>query len=95
MPSPAAAGIPAATVYMFVNSAKHVTDYRASWLVLAMVLVPAILMVSTIRYPSDWQSSSRKLRRINVRAKLCIHNSRISNTSNRQRTCCQICCRAA
>jgi CDP-diacylglycerol--serine O-phosphatidyltransferase len=49
MPSPAAAGIPAATVYLFVN---QVTDLRAAWLVLAMVLVPAILMVSTIRFRS-------------------------------------------
>ncbi len=49
MPSPAAAGVPAATVYMFSDG---VTDYRAAWAVLAMVLVPAVLMVSTIRFRS-------------------------------------------
>lgn len=49
MPSPAAAGVPAATVYMFSGG---VTDYRAAWAVLAMVLVPALLMVSTIRFRS-------------------------------------------
>jgi CDP-diacylglycerol--serine O-phosphatidyltransferase len=49
MPSPAAAGVPAATVfaypYGFTTSAQAV-------LVLAMVLVPALLMVSTIRFRS-------------------------------------------
>jgi CDP-diacylglycerol--serine O-phosphatidyltransferase len=49
MPSPAAAAIPAATVYMFSGG---VTDYRAALPVLAMVLVPALLMVSTIRFRS-------------------------------------------
>ncbi|MGC4082011.1 MAG: hypothetical protein QM736_07870 [Vicinamibacterales bacterium] len=49
MPSPAAAGVPAATVYLFSDG---VTDYRAAWAVLAMVLVPAVLMVSTIRFRS-------------------------------------------
>jgi CDP-diacylglycerol---serine O-phosphatidyltransferase len=49
MPSPAAAAIPAATVYMFSDG---VTDYRAALPVLAMVLVPALLMVSTIRFRS-------------------------------------------
>jgi CDP-diacylglycerol--serine O-phosphatidyltransferase len=49
MPSPAAAAVPAATVfaypYGFRTSAEAV-------LVLAMVLVPALLMVSTIRFRS-------------------------------------------
>jgi CDP-diacylglycerol--serine O-phosphatidyltransferase len=49
MPSPAAAAIPAATVYMFSGG---VTDYRAALPVLAVVLVPALLMVSTIRFRS-------------------------------------------
>ena len=49
MPSPAAAGVPAATVYLFSSG---LTDYRASLGALAMVLVPALLMVSTIRFRS-------------------------------------------
>ena len=49
MPSPAAAAIPAATVYLLSDG---VTDYRAALPVLAMVLVPALLMVSTIRFRS-------------------------------------------
>jgi CDP-diacylglycerol--serine O-phosphatidyltransferase len=49
MPSPAAAAVPAATVYLFSDG---VSDYRAALPVLAMVLVPALLMVSTIRFRS-------------------------------------------
>ena len=49
MPSPAAAGVLAATVYLFSDG---LTDYRASLAALAMVLVPALLMVSTIRFRS-------------------------------------------
>jgi CDP-diacylglycerol--serine O-phosphatidyltransferase len=49
MPSPPAAGILAATVYLYPTG---LTDYRAALPVLAMVLVPAILMVSTIRFRS-------------------------------------------
>jgi CDP-diacylglycerol--serine O-phosphatidyltransferase len=49
MPSPAAASIPAATVFLFPAG---LTDYRAALPVLAMVLVPALLMVSTIRFRS-------------------------------------------
>jgi CDP-diacylglycerol---serine O-phosphatidyltransferase len=49
MPSPAAAGIPAATVFAFPDG---LADYRAALPVLAMVLVPAALMVSTIRFRS-------------------------------------------
>ncbi|MFN7914329.1 MAG: CDP-diacylglycerol--serine O-phosphatidyltransferase [Vicinamibacterales bacterium] len=49
MPSPAAAGVPAATVYLF-SGGLH--DFRASLGALAMVLVPALLMVSTIRFRS-------------------------------------------
>jgi CDP-diacylglycerol--serine O-phosphatidyltransferase len=49
MPSPAAAGIPAATVYVYPLGFH---DYRDALPVLAMVLVPAVLMVSTIRFRS-------------------------------------------
>ena len=49
MPSPAAAAIPAATVYSF---STRISDYREALPVLAMVLVPALLMVSTIRFRS-------------------------------------------
>ncbi|HKT78795.1 MAG TPA: CDP-diacylglycerol--serine O-phosphatidyltransferase [Vicinamibacterales bacterium] len=49
MPSPPAAGIPAATVYLYPSG---LADYRAALPVLAMVLVPAVLMVSTIRFRS-------------------------------------------
>ena len=49
MPSPAAAAVPAATVF-FYPGGLH--DFRAALPVLAMVLVPALLMVSTIRFRS-------------------------------------------
>jgi CDP-diacylglycerol--serine O-phosphatidyltransferase len=49
MPSPAAAAIPAATVFAFPWG---LLDYRAALPALAMVLVPALLMVSTIRFRS-------------------------------------------
>jgi len=49
MPSPAAAAVPAATVYAYPYG---LYDYRAALPVLAMVLVPALLMVSTIRFRS-------------------------------------------
>src|SRR4249919_3309585 len=49
MPSPAAAAIPAATVYAYPVG---LYDYRAALPALAMVIVPAILMVSTIRFRS-------------------------------------------
>jgi CDP-diacylglycerol---serine O-phosphatidyltransferase len=49
MPSPAAAAIPASTVFLLSDK---ITDYRAALPVLAMVLVPALLMVSTIRFRS-------------------------------------------
>ena len=49
LPSPAAAGIPAATVFAYPYA---LTDYRAALPVLVMVLVPAALMVSTIRFRS-------------------------------------------
>lgn len=49
MPSPAAASVPAATVFLYPAG---FTDYRAALPVLALVLVPALLMVSTIRFRS-------------------------------------------
>jgi CDP-diacylglycerol--serine O-phosphatidyltransferase len=49
MPSPAAAGIVASTVYVYPYGLH---DYRAALPVLALVLVPALLMVSTIRFRS-------------------------------------------
>lgn len=49
MPSPAAAAVPAATVFAYPFG---LYDYREALPALAMVLVPAILMVSTIRFRS-------------------------------------------
>jgi CDP-diacylglycerol--serine O-phosphatidyltransferase len=49
MPSPAAAAVPASTVYAYPF---QLYDYREALPVLAMVLVPAVLMVSTIRFRS-------------------------------------------
>ena len=49
MPSPAAASIPAATVFAYPWG---LYDYRQALLALVMVLVPALLMVSTIRFRS-------------------------------------------
>jgi CDP-diacylglycerol--serine O-phosphatidyltransferase len=49
MPSPSAAGIPAATIY-FVPEA--IVDRGPALLALAMLLGPALLMVSTIRFRS-------------------------------------------
>lgn len=49
MPSPAAAGVPAATVYAWPYP---LAGYPQALLALAVVLVPALLMVSTIRFRS-------------------------------------------
>src|SRR5437667_1547189 len=49
MPSPAAAAIPAATVFAYPWG---LYDYREALPALAMVLIPAVLMVSTIRFRS-------------------------------------------
>ena len=49
MPSPAAAAVPAATVFAFPEG---IDAYPAALAALAMVLVPALLMVSTIRFRS-------------------------------------------
>jgi CDP-diacylglycerol--serine O-phosphatidyltransferase len=49
MPSPAAAAVPAATVYAFPDGFRTTPEALP---VLAMVIVPALLMVSTIRFRS-------------------------------------------
>jgi CDP-diacylglycerol---serine O-phosphatidyltransferase len=49
MPSPAAAAIPASTVFAYPWG---LYDYRAALPAIAMVIVPAALMVSTIRFRS-------------------------------------------
>jgi CDP-diacylglycerol--serine O-phosphatidyltransferase len=49
LPSPAAAGVPAATVFAYPYP---LDDYREAILALFVILVPAFLMVSTIRYRS-------------------------------------------
>jgi CDP-diacylglycerol--serine O-phosphatidyltransferase len=49
MPSPAAAVVPAATVYFFPGG---LIDQRGALAALAVVIVPALLMVSTVRYRS-------------------------------------------
>jgi CDP-diacylglycerol--serine O-phosphatidyltransferase len=49
MPSPAAAGVPAATVYAFPAGFQ---SYAEALPILAIVIVPALLMVSTIRFRS-------------------------------------------
>src|SRR5262247_1694440 len=59
MPSPAAAGIVASTVYVYPWGLQ---DYRAALPVLAIVAVPALLMVSTIRFRS-FKTIDLKIRR--------------------------------
>jgi len=49
MPSPAAASVPAATVFAFPEGLH---DFGGALPALAIVLIPALLMVSTIRYVS-------------------------------------------
>jgi CDP-diacylglycerol---serine O-phosphatidyltransferase len=49
MPSPAAASVIASTIYLFPDGPR---DPRASLAALPMVVVPALLMVSTIRFRS-------------------------------------------
>src|SRR5579862_503952 len=49
MPSPTAAAIPASTVYLYPPG---IHDYFSALLVLVMVVVPALLMVSKIRFRS-------------------------------------------
>jgi CDP-diacylglycerol---serine O-phosphatidyltransferase len=59
MPSPPAAGIAASTVFAYPYGLH---DYRAALPALAMVLVPALLMVSTIRFRS-FKTIDLKMRR--------------------------------
>ncbi len=59
MPSPAAAGIVAATVYAYPSG---FVDYRAALPALALMIGPALLMVSTIRFRS-FQTIDLQLRR--------------------------------
>lgn len=59
MPSPAAAGVIAATVFFYPAG---LNDYRAALPAIAMVLVPALLMVSTIRFRSFKTLDLRKRR---------------------------------
>ena len=49
LPIPAAAAVPASTVYLFPGG---VHDYASALPALALMLVPAVLMVSTVRYRS-------------------------------------------
>ncbi|HEY6615118.1 MAG TPA: CDP-diacylglycerol--serine O-phosphatidyltransferase, partial [Vicinamibacterales bacterium] len=49
LPSPAAAVVPAATVFAYPAGFQ---GYFEAWPVLSMMIVPALLMVSTIRYRS-------------------------------------------
>ncbi len=49
LPSPAAAGVIASTVYLYPSGLQ---EWRAALPALALVLVPALLMVSTIRFRS-------------------------------------------
>jgi CDP-diacylglycerol---serine O-phosphatidyltransferase len=49
LPSPAAAVVPAATVFAYPTGFQ---GYAEAWPVLSMVIVPALLMVSTVRYRS-------------------------------------------
>jgi CDP-diacylglycerol--serine O-phosphatidyltransferase len=49
MPSPAAAGVIASTIYLFPDGPR---EQQFAFAALAMVVVPALLMVSTIRFRS-------------------------------------------
>jgi CDP-diacylglycerol--serine O-phosphatidyltransferase len=49
LPSPAAAAIPASTIYLYPAG---FTDPRLALIALAVMVVPAVLMVSTIRFNS-------------------------------------------
>ena len=49
MPSPAAAGVIASTVYLFPDGPR---DQQSALAALAMVVLPALLMVSTVRFRS-------------------------------------------
>ena len=59
LPSPAAAAIPAATIFFYPAGFSHATEALP---VLALVIVPGLLMVSTIRFYSfkDFDLQSRR-----------------------------------
>jgi len=63
IPSPAAAGVVAATVFFYPSG---LDDYRAALPAIAVVLIPAVMMVSTIRYRSfkDLDLRSRRSFRV-------------------------------
>ena len=63
IPSPAAAAVIAATVFIYPAG---LYDYRAALPALAVVLVPAVLMVSTVKYRSfkDLDLKSRRSFRV-------------------------------
>jgi CDP-diacylglycerol--serine O-phosphatidyltransferase len=65
--SPAAAAIPAATVFYYPAGLHSRPE---AWLAVAMVLVPALLMVSTIRFRSFKTLDMRAKRRYTVLAAL-------------------------
>jgi CDP-diacylglycerol---serine O-phosphatidyltransferase len=81
MPSPAAAGVIAATVYLFPYGPR---DQQIALAALAMVVVPALLMVSTIRFRSvkaidvGWQRSYFALFLIAVALALIAAHPRIA-----------------
>jgi CDP-diacylglycerol---serine O-phosphatidyltransferase len=49
LPSPAAAGIPASTIYFYPDGLR---DPRFALIAVALMIVPAVLMISTIRFNS-------------------------------------------
>lgn len=49
MPSPAAAAVPAATVFYYPDGMQ---TYQSAFIALLVVIIPALMMVSTIRYRS-------------------------------------------
>ena len=68
LPSPAAAGVPAATIFLFADSSNGYSAFFLSqgfrtWASLFVMVVPGLLMVSTIRFRSfktidmGWQRS--------------------------------------
>ncbi len=59
LPIPAAAAVPAATVYLYPYGLH---DYTSALPALALMLIPAVLMVSTIRYRSFKQIDLRARR---------------------------------
>jgi CDP-diacylglycerol--serine O-phosphatidyltransferase len=63
LPSPAAAAIPAATVFYFPAG---LTERPEAFLAVAMILVPALLMVSTVRFQSFKTIDLRERRRYQV-----------------------------